>query len=95
MADMGEFPYPLDAMPMFVLQVASVDGGHVKDLPSLPLSLCLLGGFPLSLALSVFHALSIFFYMLTQESSLPLCCSSRDENVSSKVASSVGMTCMT
>lgn len=44
-ADMGRFPYPLDVMSVFVLQVASVDGGHVKDL--LSLTLAPLGVFPL------------------------------------------------
>lgn len=69
MADMGEFPYPLDVMPMFVLQVAPVDvhGGHVKDLPSHPLPFCPPRGF-LLLLYFMFHALSIiFFFMLTEE----------------------------
>ncbi len=67
------FPYPLDAMPLFVLQVAPVDecGGHVKDLPFLLLPLCPPQGF-LShcLSLSVLHVLSPSFSVLTQESSL-------------------------
>lgn len=68
MADMGEFPYPLDAMSMFVLQVAPVDvhGGHVKDLPSLPLPFCPFRGFSLTVSLSLCFILSLsFFYMLT------------------------------
>ncbi len=86
MADIGEFPYPLDAMSMFALRVAPVDvhRGHVKDLPSLPLPFCPPSGDSRSLFHSVFQALSIFFYMLTHKSSLLLCCSSGAEKVSSK-----------
>ena len=60
MADMSE--YPLDAVPMFVLQVAPLDvhGGHVKDLPALPLPSCPFGEFSLSVSPSLFHALSTF-----------------------------------
>lgn len=44
--DKGEFPYPLDAMSMFVLQVAPVDvyGGHVKAAPFPPTIPLLLQG---------------------------------------------------
>lgn len=78
MADMGEFPYPLDAMPLLVLQVATVDvpGGHVKDLASLLLPFCPLRGFSLSLC---FMFCPSFLYMLTQESSLR--CSSPVDNM--------------
>lgn len=66
MVDMGEFPYPLDAMPMFVLQVAPLDvhGSHVKDLPSLLLPFNPFGGFSITISLIVLHALSTLFYML-------------------------------
>lgn len=60
MDDKGDFPYPLDAVKMFVLQVAPVDehGGHVKAPPSLSLPFYSFRG-----------NFTFFFYMLTQESS--------------------------
>lgn len=74
MADMGEFPYPLDVMPTFVLQVAPVDvhGGHVKDLPSHPLPFYPLRGFLLSLYLYVSCSLHHFFLYVDRRVKLPL-----------------------
>lgn len=56
--DVEEFPYPQDAMPMFVLQVEQPwkdHGGHVKELSFLPLAFCTLSSFFFPFPVSFSH----------------------------------------
>lgn len=94
MADMSEFPYPLNAMPMFVLQVAPLDvhGGHVKDLPPLPLPFFLFRGFFLSLYL--FDSCSLYLSLCVDTIQAPSSAAPLEMRKSAVKGHAEGITCM-